>query len=232
MNPPTPTVKIWDLPIRLFHWSLVLAILGLYLTAEFSEYIADKFSSQGIHIDVIIWHSRIGYFVLSLLFFRVLWGFWGNDSAKFARLFISMKTVFNYLKTRNVTSKIEHNGHNPLGAYSVFAMLILLFMQVFSGLFADDEIAFTGPLAQYASENFINAMTSWHHINFDLLTLFIGLHIAAIAVYQWLLKERLIRRMITGVELSAATSPNTPVSLVRALTLYIMSVTLVYFIVS
>ena len=231
--------KIWDLPIRLFHWSLVLALIFLYFTAEFSEWMTERFAEMDIYIDVIVWHSRAGYFVLTLLLFRILWGFFGSKHARFASMPYSPKIMMPYIKSLRVGSKLKFTGHNPLGSYSVFVMLTLLLLQTFSGLFADDEIAFTGPLAQYASDGLIRAMTNWHHINFDLLKIFIGIHLLAILAYQLVLQEPLIRRMTRGevavCEPSSSQmsepSPSRQVPLVRALVLYIMCIAVVYIIV-
>jgi cytochrome b len=174
------TIKIWDLPLRLFHWLLVIAIAAAYATAKIGGPLID-------------WHGRIGIFILGLLVFRIIWGFVGSTHARFLTFFPTLPRIVAYIKGR------WHGiGHNPLGALSVFALLGVLAVQVGTGLFANDDIAFTGPLAKWVDEDTSQRLTSWHNIAFDALTALLVLHVVAIVFYRWVKKNNLVGPMLTG----------------------------------
>ena len=140
-------IRVWDLPTRLFHWALVACILASVVSGY-----------QGG--AVLEWHARAGYAILTLLLFRIVWGFAGVRSARFASFFYSPAAVFNYL--RGAPHPDHLVGHNPLGAGAVFAMMGILLLQVATGLVGDDETAFTGPLNQFVSTSKGLAAT-WYH---------------------------------------------------------------------
>lgn len=192
------TEKIWDLPVRLFHWLLVLAILLSFLTGKFGEDIADWFLEKAIFFDAIVWHARIGYFLMSLLLFRIAWGFVGSSSARFQEWPAAPSQLWRYLKQIAAGEKPSYPGHNPLGSYAVFAMLLLLLIQVGTGLFSEDDIMFSAPLASLVSSETSELLHEWHHLNFDLLLIMIGLHVAAVTVYHLWFKESLVPAMFTG----------------------------------
>lgn len=190
--------KIWDLPVRLFHWLLVLAILLSYLTGEFGDDLADALLEQDIFFDAIVWHARIGYFVLSLLLFRIAWGFVGSSTARFLQWPAAPSQLWHYLKQISRGEKPSFAGHNPLGSYAVLAMLLLLMIQVGTGLFSEDDIMFSAPLASLVSSETSELMHEWHHLNFDLLLIMIALHVTAVTVYHLWFKEPLVPAMFTG----------------------------------
>jgi cytochrome b len=173
-------IRIWDLPTRLFHWALVLAVLGSFISAD----------DDG---GVLEWHARFGYFILSLLLFRVIWGFAGSHYARFFNFIKSPKVVLSYLK-----NPTEVPGHNPLGALSVVTLLGFLLLQAVTGLFASDDIAFEGPLAKYISSSLVELLTSVHRLNQSVLIAVVALHIGAILYYRWMKKTDLIKPMVTG----------------------------------
>ena len=176
-------VRVWDLPTRVFHWTLVAAVIGLVTTAQLG----------GVAMD---WHFRFGYLVLSLLLFRIIWGFVGGHWSRFSSFLFSPRQVLAYLKGQK-----EHisPGHNPLGALSVFAMLLLLMLQVASGLFSDDEIAATGPLAKWATGTLIAKATFYHKEVGKLFILgLVALHIAAVLFYLYRRRLNLVRPMVQG----------------------------------
>lgn len=177
-------IRIWDLPLRLFHWLLVVSVVALVVTAEIGG-------------NAIAWHFKIGYFVLALLFFRIIWGFVGGYWSRFSQIFYAPSTILAYLKGQDKPE--YHAGHNPLGSLSVWALLILLILQVSSGLFSDDEIAFIGPLAQFVSDTTIQKLTHYHkEVGKTILIVLVIVHIAAIAYYKVKKKNNLITPMITG----------------------------------
>ncbi len=189
------TIRVWDLPTRLFHWALVLCVTGLVLTA----YVPD------VPID---WHARLGYAVLALLLFRLVWGVIGGRWSRFAAFFYSPGSVVAYLRGRSHPDHLV--GHNPLGAFSVFAMLAFLLAQVATGLLSDDEIAFTGPLNRFVSSAQGLAAT-WYHkaVGQWVLAALVVLHVAAILYYLWKKKENLVGPMVHGdKEVAGAVQPS------------------------
>ncbi len=196
--PDLTPVKVWDLPIRLFHWSLVSLIVLQWATAE------DDVAYN------MTWHMYGGYAILCLIAFRLLWGIVGSHHARFHTFIYSPKTTVSYFKTLFKREEGHYLGHNPLGAYSVFALLLLVFIQAVTGLFADDEIFTTGPFASWVSGDTSELMTKLHHLNFDILMIFVGLHLAAIAFYAVFKRDNLARAMVTGKKWvkEEVTSPN------------------------
>lgn len=176
-------IRVWDLPTRVFHWTLVLAVIGLAISGTIGG-------------NAMVWHFRFGYTVLTLLLFRIIWGVVGGKWSRFGAFIYAPGSVINYLKGRG---KPEHSvGHNPLGAGSVFAMLAVLIAQVGSGLFSDDEIAFAGPLTRFVSGATVSLSTNYHkNIGRWLLLALVVLHIAAIVYYLWR-KHNLINAMLHG----------------------------------
>jgi cytochrome b len=178
------TIRVWDLPTRLFHWALVLCIVGLVTTSQIGG-------------NAMIWHFRFGYSVLSLLLFRIVWGFMGGRWSRFASFIYSPGTVLRYLRGQG---RPEHSvGHNPLGAGSVFAMLFVLLAQVGTGLLADDEIANAGPLTKFVTDTVISQATRYHKSwgKYALLLL-VSLHILAILFYVLKKRQNLVRPMVVG----------------------------------
>lgn len=178
------TVRVWDLPTRLFHWSLALCVVGLVITGNVGG-------------NWMNWHGWLGYAVLTLLLFRVIWGLVGGRWSRFSSFFYGPASVWSYLRGQSAP---EHRiGHNPLGAWSVFALLAVLLLQAGSGLFSDDEIAFTGPLVGLVSGDLVSQATSYHKDVGKLILIgLVGLHLAAIAFYRLARKDGLVGPMISG----------------------------------
>ena len=180
----THTVRIWDLPTRIFHWLLACSVIGLVVTANVGG-------------NAMVWHFRLGYTVLTLLLFRVVWGFIGGRWSRFSSFLYAPGTVIRYLSGR---ASAEHKiGHNPLGALSVLGLLLFLFVQVGTGLMSDDEIAFAGPLTALVSGDTVSTAT-WYHkdIGAWILIAMVSLHVLAILFYIAGKKETLIRPMLHG----------------------------------
>ncbi len=177
-------VRVWDLPTRLFHWALVVCIVGLVTTAQIGG-------------NAMEWHFRFGYSVLTLLLFRLLWGFVGGHWSRFSTFLYSPASLLRYLRGREVDG--QPLGHSPLGALSVFAILGLLLLQVGTGLFSDDEIAAVGPLSKLASGAVVSQLTHYHKdIGKVIVLILVLLHIGAIAFYRIKRKKDLIRPMLIG----------------------------------
>ena len=176
-------VRVWDLPTRVFHWSLVLGIVGLAISGTIGG-------------NAMLWHFRFGYAVLTLLLFRIVWGLVGGRWSRFGAFIYAPQTIIYYLKGRG---KPAHSvGHNPLGAGSVFAMLAALLAQVGSGLFSDDDIAFAGPLTRFVSNATVSLATNYHkNIGKWIILALVLLHIAVIVFYLSR-KHNLVNAMLHG----------------------------------
>lgn len=184
MHTSSHTIRVWDLPTRLFHWLLVCCIIGSVVTSQIGG-------------NAMNWHFRFGFSIASLLLFRLVWGLIGGRWSRFSAFLYSPTTVLRYLKGEG---KAEHAvGHNPLGAASVFAMLVFLIAQVSTGVFSDDEIAAVGPFAKFVSNATVSAATSYHKsIGKYLLIALIVLHLAAITYYAVAKRMNLVRPMVSG----------------------------------
>ncbi len=173
-------VRVWDLPLRLFHWLLVVAVVAAFVCGQIGG-------------NLMEWHGRLGQFILGLLTFRLVWGFVGSTHARFAAFFPTPGKIRAYIR-----GEWQGLGHNPLGALSVFALLGLLAVQVATGLFANDEIAFQGPLHDLVSEDLSGRLSAIHEIASKLLMVLVALHLGAIAFYARVKKTNLVRPMLTG----------------------------------
>jgi cytochrome b len=180
---PSGAVKsaVWDLPTRLFHWTLA-ALIG------FSWWSAEE--------ERLDWHMWSGYAVLSLLLFRLLWGIFGSSTARFANFVRGPSAVVAYLRDSKGWRAV---GHTPLGALSVVALLGLTLLQVGTGLFnSDDDGLVEGPLAPLVSYDAADLAHDAHELLFNVLLVFIGLHIAAILFYRLFQGKKLLGPMISG----------------------------------
>jgi cytochrome b len=174
-------VRIWDLPTRLFHWTLVGLIAFSWWSAEEE------------HLD---WHIWSGLAVLTLLIFRLLWGLVGSSTARFANFARGPRQVLAYLRDMKGWRAV---GHSPLGALSVIAMLGAIAVQVGLGLFSiDHDGLYEGPLAHLVSLDASEEIADLHEDWFDVLLVLIGLHFAAILFYRLILRKKLIGPMVTG----------------------------------
>lgn len=176
------TVRVWDLPTRLFHWLLVAAVLGLVITGNVGG-------------NAMVWHFRLGYAVLTLLLFRVLWGFFGGHWSRWRQLSLSPAQLLSYLRG----TPRPWVGHNPLGSWSVLLMLAWLLLQVSTGLVSDDEIANAGPLSALVSGATVSAATAWHKgLGKGVLIALVLTHVAAIAWYRLRKDPTLLPAMLHG----------------------------------
>ncbi len=173
--PARPT--LWDLPLRLFHLALLLSVGTALATAWIGG-------------NAMVWHGRAGAVVAGLLGFRLAWGVLGSPTSRFRQFLPSPRSLRDYLQGR-----WQGVGHNPLGALAVFAILAVLGVQVLTGLFSNDEIAFTGPYAAAVSEALSLKLTAWHHRLAWAVYGLLALHLLAIAVHEGLRRHRLIRPM-------------------------------------
>ncbi len=201
MSDPRPgasAVRVWDLPTRVFHWTLAFTMVGSVASAKIGG-------------NAMLWHFRFGYVVFTLLAFRLLWGLVGGRWSRFVSFVYAPGTLLRYLRGQARPGEMLDVGHNPLGSLSVFALLGFLALQVATGLVADDEISNVGPLNRFSSNALAGQATHWHKDYGQwILIALVLLHVAAIMVYLLRKKHNLVRPMIDG---DKALPPGTPASL-------------------
>lgn len=176
----TTRIRLWDLPVRIFHWSLVIAVAVAFVTAKLGG-------------DWMDWHGRAGLAIVGLVTFRIVWGIVGSTHARFLTFAPTPSRLRAYL-----TGRWQGVGHNPLGALSVFGLLGLLAVQAGTGLFSNDDIAFDGPLSGLVEKARSDSLTGLHHTLSNVLLALLALHIVAITFYLLIKKHNLIKPMVTG----------------------------------
>ncbi|HEY0183489.1 MAG TPA: cytochrome b/b6 domain-containing protein [Rhodopila sp.] len=179
-------MRVWDLPVRLFHWAIVVLIFLAWLSQEFN------------YMD---WHVRIGYTILTLLVFRVIWGFIGSDTARFTRFLRSPVAALRHLAHIHRREADREIGHNAAGGWMVLVMLALIGVQAGTGLFANDDANTEGPLMHLVEKDQSDWLSHIHSLNFTLIEAVIVLHVLAIMVYAVLKRQNLVRPMVTGTKL-------------------------------
>lgn len=173
-------VRLWDLPTRIFHWLLTVLVIAAVITAKTGG-------------NAMVWHGRIGLTILGLVVFRIVWGLVGSTYARFSSFLPTPASISAYLR-----GQWHGLGHNPLGALSVFGMLAMLSVQVSTGIFANDDIAFQGPLAALIDKELSDTLTGVHKLSIKILIALIVLHLGAIAFYAFVKKDNLVKPMISG----------------------------------
>jgi cytochrome b len=185
-------MKVWDAPVRLFHWVLVVLLLFAWGTQEW---------------DRMNWHKWVGYSILTLLLFRLVWGVVGSDTARFVRFLRSPAAAFQHLAHLRRREADREIGHNAAGGWMVLVMLGLIGVQAGTGLFAnnlDDGGDTEGPLMHLVGKERSDWLSHIHALNFDLIQWVIVLHVVAIVLYAVLKRQDLVRPMVTGTKLMPA----------------------------
>ncbi len=179
-------VRVWDLPTRVFHALLILAVAGLIATGELGD-------------DALRIHFWLGYAVLTLVFFRLIWGVIGGHWSRFSNFMPSPVKLITYVHLLRAHQAPRTVGHNPLGALSVLAMLCALLLQVFTGFMSDDEIANAGPWVSRMPNQWVSLATQYHsEIGKVLLIALICFHVGAVLYYKFIRSEDLISPMLHG----------------------------------
>ncbi len=171
---------VWDLPTRLFHWSLVLLVIAAFVSAKIGG-------------NAMLWHGRFGLTILGLLVFRIIWGFAGSTYARFTQFVRGPAAIRAYLQ-----GAWQGLGHNPLGALSVLALLGVLALQASTGLLANDDIAFEGYLVPLIGSELSSKITGIHELLETVLLLLVAAHVGAIVYYVRVKKHNLVQPMLTG----------------------------------
>ncbi|MFI4941439.1 MAG: cytochrome b/b6 domain-containing protein [Burkholderiales bacterium] len=210
IDQPTTRIYLWDLPLRIFHWLLAPAVCIAIVTAKIGG-------------EWMEWHGRTGLAIIGLLAFRLAWGMVGSTHSRFLNFAPSPAKIRAYLKGR------WHGvGHNPLGALAVFGLLGLLIAQAATGLFANDDISFNGPLFALVDKTQSDNLTEWHHQLSDALLILLGLHVIAVFFYTWFKKNNLIKPMLTGWKEAQPAEPTTGGSLAALVFSILVAVATVY----
>ncbi len=184
-NSALQAVTVWDISVRIFHWSLVAGIGFLWYSGEEGG-------------NIMTWHMYVGYTMLGLILYRLLWGIYGSTYTRFSYFIKSPSKTFNYAKDFIKGESPHYLSHNPLGGWMTIVLMALVFIQAATGLFATDDIITEGPLFSLVDESTAYLLTEIHEINFNLLLLCAGLHIVAVLYHRFVKGEDLVKSMITG----------------------------------
>jgi cytochrome b len=182
-GPATASRTVWDAPTRLFHWAIVLLVGFSWLSAE-----------RG-WMD---WHLRSGYAILTLLLFRLAWGLFGSQTARFSQFLASPAATMRHLAHIRRREPDREVGHNAAGGWMVLVMLVLLLVQAGTGLCSNDDIMTEGPLAERVGKSTSDWLSSIHSINFTLIEIVVALHVLAVLIYALVKGQNLLRPMLTG----------------------------------
>jgi cytochrome b len=203
-------MKVWDLPVRLFHWAIVVLICLAWGTQEYNR---------------MEWHVWIGYTILALLLFRIVWGFIGSDTARFTRFLRSPVAALRHLTQLYRREPDREIGHNAAGGWMVLLMLALIGVQAGTGLFANDDANTEGPLMHLVDKDRSDWLSHIHSVNFKLIEAAIVLHVLAVAGYAVLKRQNLVRPMLTGTKpMPVDTAPPRLVSPVWAVLALVVAV--------
>jgi cytochrome b len=183
MSDSARVVRVWDAPVRLFHWLIVALVAAAYATWR---------------LNWMDWHGWIGDLVLALVLFRLLWGFFGSETARFSHFLTSPRIAFEHLRCAFVREPDRQVGHNPAGGWMVLFLLALLFAETLTGIYVANDIADVGPLTAIVPAAAANAIDSSHAILWNVLLAAIAAHVLAIVGYAAVKGQNLVLPMITG----------------------------------
>jgi cytochrome b len=185
-------VAVWDLPLRLFHWLAVALLAAAYATWRFNW---------------MDWHAAIGEALLALVLWRLLWGFFGSDSARFAGFVGSPREALRHLGQIRRREPDHQVGHNPAGGWMVLLLLTLLLGETLTGIYVNNDVADQGPLTEMTPAPVANLITLLHKLLWDALLAAIALHLSAIAGYAVLKRHNLVLPMVVGWKRLPASVP-------------------------
>jgi len=180
-------IRVWDLPVRLFHWTLVILITTSYLTGQ----------AGGAWMTIHFWS---GYSILTLLLFRIAWGFVGSTTARFSDFVKGPSAALRHLTELAGTDRPREAGHNPLGGAMVVVLIFGVLAQAVAGLFSADTDTGTvnGPLAPLIADKWIDRFTEFHEFWVNVLLVLVSLHVLAAIMYLLWKRQNLIAAMIHG----------------------------------
>ena len=211
-------ILVWDLPTRLFHWLIVI-------------FVVISFATGMVGGNWMPYHLKSGYIILTLLLFRLIWGFWGGRYSRFVSFVQGPGAVMRYAKTLLRKSTPKLLGHNPMGGWSVMAMLAALLVQVGTGLFANDDIATQGPLYGWVSKTTSDWLTGIHIFNKGVILFLLSLHLSAVLFYLLFKHDNLIVPMVTGLRPWSKEAPSSIYKIWQAVLIAAVSITVAYWVV-
>jgi cytochrome b len=182
-QPAHRPVLVWDAPVRLFHWLVVVLVTAAYVTLK---------------LNWIDWHVRIGETLLALVIFRLLWGCFGSETARLRHFVASPAAALRHLRRLFDREPDVQVGHNAAGGWMVLFLLALLLVETLSGLYVNNDIADEGPLSEQVPAWLANAISTLHGVVWDVLLAAVALHVFAIALYALAKGHNLLRPMLTG----------------------------------
>jgi len=189
-QPACRPVLVWDAPVRLFHWLVVVLVTAAYVTLK---------------LNWIDWHVRIGETLLALVIFRLLWGCFGSETARFRSFVASPAAAVRHLSHLLRREPDVQVGHNAAGGWMVLLLLALLLIETLSGLYVNNDIADEGPLSEWVPAWLANAIATLHALVWDVLVAAVALHVAVIALYAIVKGHNLLRPMLSGYKLLPST---------------------------
>ena len=192
MSNASRVVHVWDAPTRLFHWLVAVLVAAAYATWR---------------LNWMVWHGWVGDVLLALLLFRLLWGFFGSETARFSRFLVSPRRAARYLGHALRREPDSQAGHNPAGGWAVLLLLFLLLAETLTGLYVANDIADVGPFTEITPAPVANAIAALHAIFWDALLAAIALHLLAILAYAVAKGHNLLLPMITGTKLLPESVP-------------------------
>jgi len=184
---PPRALRVWDVPVRVFHWTLVVLLVVSFTTAQIGG-------------NAMQYHEWSGFTILTLVLFRVLWGLTGSTYARFGAFLHGPRSALDYARSLLRGKPAFHAGHNPLGGWMIALLLASLLVQTATGLFANDDVMLEGPLARHISKETSDLLTRIHHINFNVLLALVTVHVGAALYYLRVKRENLILPLVTGVK--------------------------------
>jgi cytochrome b len=176
-------VLVWDGPTRLFHWVVVTLVVAAYVTWR---------------VNWMDWHAKAGYALLTLVIFRILWGFFGSETTRFSRFLGSPRAAARHLANALHPEPDRQAGHNPAGGWMVLLLLFLLFAETLTGVYVANDVADEGPFTELTPAPIANAITALHWIFWDALLAAVALHLLAIILYAVVKGHNLLLPMVTG----------------------------------
>jgi len=183
MNRSGHKVLVWDAATRLFHWLTVVLVIASYATWQ---------------MNWMDWHAWTGEAVLAFVLFRMLWGFFGSETARFSTFVASPGAAATYVATVLRRERDRQVGHNPVGGWMVLLLLALLLAEALTGLFVNNDVANDGPLTELVPSTIANFITDLHLYFWDALLVAVILHVLAILLYAGAKRHDLVTPMITG----------------------------------
>lgn len=215
-------VPVWDWPVRVVHWSIVLLVVALITTGLIGN-------------EWLVWHMRCGQTLLALVLFRVAWGFVGSANARFSSFVRGPGAVIAYVRSIFRPPHEIHATHNPIGGWMVVALLLAMLFQAGTGLFTNDDVLYDGPLVKHITKDLSDSISWLHRRGWWAVSGLAVLHIAAVASYFVVLRDDLVQPMLHGRKSLPAGLANpaaAKASSARALALLAISAVVVWWVVN